>query len=131
MTLEEIEQLTAHCARAGIGEIELAQAGFSLRLRIDAPVALDAVTPVEMPKSEAAFSGVRAPGVGVFRVCHPATGLPVAESGSAVRKNQTVGVLEIGSYLKAVIAPADGVLGEPLAEDGAVVGYGAPLYALL
>lgn len=61
MTLEEIEQLTAHCARAGIGEIELAQAGFSLRLRIDAPVALDAVTPVEMPKSEAAFSGVRAP----------------------------------------------------------------------
>ncbi|MGP2492149.1 acetyl-CoA carboxylase biotin carboxyl carrier protein [Mesorhizobium sp. PUT5] len=129
MTLEEIERLAASCAAAGIGEIELAQAGFSLRLRMG-PVAGE--TPVvEAPKVEAVFKGVRAPGVGVFRLDHPTTGRPVAEPGRNVRKGQTVGVLQVGPCLKAVVAPADGVLGAALAEDGAVVGYGTPLYALL
>lgn len=131
MTLEEIERLATLCADSGIGEIELAEAGFSLRLRMAPAVAEAPESPSELPKAEDPFKGVRAPGVGVFRLCHPTTGRPVAEPGSAVRKGETVGLLQDGPCLKAVTAPADGVLGAALAEDGAVVGYGAPLYDLL
>lgn len=130
MTVEEIERLAAWCASAGIGEIELAEAGFSLRLRVQSGVAETPVAAVEALVGETVFTGVRAPGVGVFRLDHPTTGHPVAEPGQTVRKGETVGVLQVGPCLKAVVAPADGVLGAALVEDGAVVGYGTPLYEL-
>lgn len=130
MTVEEIERLVAWCASAGIGEIEVAEAGFSLRLRLQAAVAETPVADTEAPKAETVSRGVRAPGVGVFRLDHPTTGRPVAEPGRTVRQGETVGVLQVGPCLRAVIAPADGVLGAALVEDGAVVGYGTPLYAL-
>lgn len=131
MTVEEIEKLAASCAAAGIGEIELAEAGFLLRLRIGSGASTSSAGIPEVPKVEAALKAVRAPGVGVFRLAHPATGRPVVEIGQAVRKGDTVGVLQVGPILKAVTAQADGVLGAALVEDGAVVGYGAPLYALI
>ncbi|PWJ94490.1 acetyl-CoA carboxylase biotin carboxyl carrier protein [Mesorhizobium loti] len=131
MTVEEIERLTAWCASAGIGEIELAEAGFSLRLLVQSVVAPTPVAATEAPKAETVFKGVRAPGVGVFRLDHPTTGRSVAAPGQMVRKGETVGVLQVGPCLKAVLAPADGVLGAALAEDGAVVGYGTPLYELV
>ncbi|MET3580334.1 acetyl-CoA carboxylase biotin carboxyl carrier protein [Mesorhizobium robiniae] len=130
MTVEEIERLAACCASADIGEIELAEAGFSLRLRMQSVVAETLVAVAGAPKAETVFRGVRAPGVGVFRLNHPTAGNLVAEPGRTVRKGETVGVLQVGPCLKAVVAPADGVLGAALVEDGAVVGYGTPLYAL-
>ncbi|MDX8497810.1 biotin attachment protein [Mesorhizobium sp. VK4C] len=131
MTAEEIEKLGAWCAAAGVSEIELAEAGFSLRLHIQFGNAEPYATVSEAPNAEAVFKGVRAPGVGVFRLVHPTTGHPVVERGQPVRKGETVGVLQVGTCLKAVVAPADGALGDPLAEDGAVVGYGTPLYELM
>lgn len=131
MTLDEIERLAALCVRAGIGGIELAEAGFSLRICLEPSAAETPMPSIEASQAKAAFKGVRAPGVGVFRHCHPATGRPVVETGSAVREGETVGVLQDGPRLRAVTAPADGVLGAALVEDGAVVGYGTPLYALL
>jgi acetyl-CoA carboxylase biotin carboxyl carrier protein len=41
-----------------------------------------------------------------------------------------VALLRIGLLLCPVVAPAAGVLGAPLAEDGAMVGYGTPLFPL-
>ena len=129
MTIEEIERLAAWCASAGIGEIEVSEAGFSLRLHMQSVVA--STPPVEAPKAETAFKGVRAPGVGVFRLDHPTTGRPITGPGQVVRKGETVGVLQVGPCLRAVPAPVDGVLGDALIEDGAVVGYGTPLYELV
>ena len=131
MTVEEIERLVAWCASANIGEIEIAEAGFSLRLRLQSCAAeTPPLAVATIPDVEAPFDGVRAPGVGVFRIDHPTTGRPIAVPGQAVREGETVGVLQIGPCLKAVVAPADGVLGAALVEDGGVVGYGTPLYAL-
>ena len=129
MTIEEIERLAAWCASAGIGEIEVSEAGFSLRLHMQSVVA--STPPAEAPKAETAFKGVRAPGVGVFRLDHPTTGRPITGPGQVVRKGETVGVLQVGPCLRAVPAPVDGVLGDALIEDGAVVGYGTPLYELV
>lgn len=130
MTIEEIERLAAWCASAGIGEIEVSEAGFSLRLNMQAVAAETPVAAVA-PKAETLFKGVRAPGVGVFRLDHPTTGRPIAGPGQVVRKGETVGVLQVGPCLRAVPAPVDGVLGDALIEDGAVVGYGTPLYELV
>lgn len=130
MTLEEIERLAALCAQAGIGEIELAKPGFALRLRVEPVPAEPPRSAPRTPETEAAVKGVRAPGVGVFHRDHPTTGHPIAETGQAVQKGDTVGVLQVGPYLRAVVAPADGVLGAALVEDGVLVGYGTPLYGL-
>ncbi|TPL01015.1 MULTISPECIES: biotin attachment protein [unclassified Mesorhizobium] len=131
MTADEIERLAAWCAAAGVSEIELAEAGFSLCLRIQSAGPGTRAAASEAPKAEVVATTVRAPGVGVFRLVHPTTGHPVIERGQTVRKGETVGVLQIGACLKAVVSPADGKLGVALAEDGAVVGYGTPLYELL
>jgi acetyl-CoA carboxylase biotin carboxyl carrier protein len=128
MTVEEIEKLIASCAAAGIGEIALSEAGLSLHLSM---VPTGAVAIALVSEIKTASNAVRAPGVGIFRHAHPATGRPVAEAGDAVRKGDVVGLLQVGPRLKAALAPADGVLGPPLADDGALVGYGTPLYALL
>ncbi|TIQ36485.1 MAG: biotin attachment protein [Mesorhizobium sp.] len=130
MTAEEIEKLAVWCAAAGVSEIELAEAGFSLCLRIQSANASSAAVSDRL-RTEAVFKGVRAPGVGVFRLVHPTTGHPVVERGQSVRKGETVGVLQTGPCLKAVVAPADGALGAALVEEGTVVGYGTPLYELL
>ena len=131
MTAEAIERLVAWCAAASVDEIELAQAGFSLHLRLHAGNVAPGAAVAEAPKAEPIAKNVRAPGVGVFRLAHPTTGYPVVETGQPVRKGETVGVLQVGPHLKAVVSPADGVLGAALAEDGAVVGYGTPLYGLV
>ncbi|WP_192246588.1 biotin attachment protein [Mesorhizobium silamurunense] len=131
MTVEEIEKLAAWCAAAGVSEIELAETGFSLRLHIQSGNAEPGAMVAEAAKAEAVFKGVRAPGVGIFRLVHPTTGHPVVETGRSVRKGETVGVLQIGACLKAIVTPADGALGAALVEDGTVVGYGTPLYELL
>ena len=130
MTLEEIERLAARCVEAGIAEIELTQAGFSLRLRLEIAGAEAPRAAAAAAQVETTVKGVRAPGVGVFRIDHPATGRPVAEPGQRVGKGETVGLLQVGPCLKAVVAPAGGVLGPALVEDGTVVGYGVPLYDL-
>ncbi len=130
MTSEEIEKLAAWCAEAGVSEIELAESGFSLRLRIQSCDVEPALAVAEGPEVEVVFKGVRAPGVGVFRLAHPTTGHPVAEPGQAVRQGETVGILQVGLCLKPVVAPMDGTLGAAIVEDGTVVGYGTPLYQL-
>ncbi|MGX5849242.1 acetyl-CoA carboxylase biotin carboxyl carrier protein [Mesorhizobium sp. PL10] len=131
MTIEDIERLAAWCAAAGIAEIELAEAGFSLCVRIQSANAEPPAVVAKVPATEAVSKNVRAPGVGVFRLAHPTTGRPVVEPGQPIRKGDTVGVLQVGLRLKAVVAPADGALGAALVDDGTVVGYGTPLYELL
>jgi len=131
MTAEEIERLATWCAAAGISEIELAEAGFSLCLRVQPADSQPRAEAAGAPKAEPVLRTVHAPGVGVFRLVHPTTGHPVIERGQPVRKGETIGVLQVGPCLKGVVAPADGALGAALAEDGAVVGYGTPLYELL
>lgn len=126
MKLDEIERLAAHCVQTGIGEIAVSEPGFSLRLRL-----MPAPGPVCPSAPRAPEPGyVRAPGVGMFRSAHPTTGHVIAVVGQNVRKGDTVGVLQLDTHLKAVVAPSDGVLGRALVEDGTVVGYGAPLFEL-
>ena len=130
MTEAEIERLVLAAQRAGISEIEISHSGFELRVRVGGGAArAEAAFP---PPEEGGRTGkcVRSPGVGVFRRRHPVTGLALVASGQAVTAGQPVAYLQAGPVLRAVTTTEDGVIGETLADDGALVGYGSPLLVL-
>lgn len=72
---------------------------------------------------------ITAPHIGVFLPEHPSstrgTALP-----RLVRRGETIGYLKAGALLRPVVAPSDGVLSRQLAPEGALAGYGTPLFEL-
>ena len=70
-----------------------------------------------------------APHAGIFRSKHPCEqarkSLP-----RPVRRGEIIGFLEAGSLLRPVLAAEDGILARQLADEGAIVGYGAALFGL-
>ena len=55
---------------------------------------------------------------------------PFVQPGEAVKKGQTVALIEAMKMITEVPAPCDGVIGECFAEDGALVGFGQPLFSI-
>lgn len=128
MTADDIERLSLAARRAGLEQLELTLDGCSLRLRL-ATDELEAVFATTIPtRTERRW--VKAPGVGRFHHGHPVTGQPITTPGQRVEAGQIVGLLQIGSCLRPVMASHVGVIGPAVAEDGALVGYGAILYPL-
>ena len=72
---------------------------------------------------------ITAPHIGLFLPEHPSstrgTALP-----RLVRRGETIGYLKAGALLRPVVAPSDGVLSRQLAPEGALAGYGTPLFEL-
>lgn len=75
----------------------------------------------------AALVPVCAPSIGIFRNARPGRTNTLKE-GAAVKKDQELGVLEVGKDLKPVSAPADGFLKIISVEEGKPVEYGQPLF---
>jgi len=71
---------------------------------------------------------VRSSGVGVFLDRHPLRLEPVLRAGGTVSAGEPIGFLRVGSLLTAILSPTDGVVIAMLAEPGAGVGYGTPLF---
>ena len=76
---------------------------------------------------EAAPSTICAPSVGLFRHSHPIRTAPLVRPGQHVHEGEPVGLLQVGALLVHVVAPCAGTVLEVVAEDGAAVGFGAPL----
>ena len=76
---------------------------------------------------EAERSMIPAPSVGLFRRSHPMRTSPLVQPGQHVQEGEPVGLLQIGALLVHVVAPCAGTVLEVVAEDGAAVGFGAPL----
>lgn len=72
---------------------------------------------------------VNSPGVGRLRLCHPLGG-DLPEPGTKVRRGTAIAFLQAGPLLYPVTAPADGLLGAALRNDGDPAGYGDPLFVL-
>ncbi len=70
------------------------------------------------------------PGVGIFLNAHPLQSAPPVRIGATVRQGQVLGFLRIGMMLVPVASTGEGILSEVLAADGALVGYGTPLFRL-
>ncbi|ATN32816.1 hypothetical protein ACO34A_03235 [Rhizobium sp. ACO-34A] len=70
---------------------------------------------------------IPAPFIGIFRSTHPDNRQP-AELPRLVRNGEIIGYLQVEMLLRPVLAPQDGVLAELLVGDGALAGYGKPLF---
>lgn len=119
----DIPELAAAFAESGLAKLHLSGPGTDIHLVRRAAGEIDSVAPGH------ADDVIVAPGVGIILTRHPLHTVPLARPGR-VRAGQTVALLRVGLLLCPVMAPAAGVLGAPLAEDGAMVGYGTPLFPL-
>lgn len=87
-------------------------------------------TPVPQPQTAAADAGslITAPLVGTFYAAPAPGAAPLAAPGTAVKKGDTVCVLEAMKMMNDVPAPFDCVIEEVLLSDGALAGFGDGLF---
>ena len=143
MDLALIERLIDIFERSSLAELDYAEAGARLRL---ARAAGDSGGVTPAPRS-AAEAGVPAPpaaavpstpaqhliGAGIFGTFFRAPGpgqAPFVSEGDTVREGQTLAILEAMKVLNPVEADRAGRVARILAEDGATVEPGTPLFAL-
>jgi acetyl-CoA carboxylase biotin carboxyl carrier protein len=143
MQADQIQQIARWLAATDIALLELHGPGHTLVLRHDG-AAVELIeqedgAPMDASATSAALADttaapdlltVTAPSLGVFLHRHPLRAEALAAPGTAVQAGQVLGLLQIGSLLLPVAAPADAFVIEALAEHGAAVGYGTPLFAL-
>lgn len=136
MNIQDIERLVALMDSANIGEFELQQGAETLHLRfsrqpahIDLPRHDDSiVTGVSTTSAnETPKSIVRAPAVGTFSHAHPLLDTPALQAGDRITEGQHIGYIGVESVLCAVLSPGSGKLGQQIAPDGGLVGYGDAL----
>jgi acetyl-CoA carboxylase biotin carboxyl carrier protein len=124
---DRVRQLSDWLSGTDIACLELRGPGESICLRreggrIVVAQGEPALTPVDAPSVAATAASV-----GVFLHRHPLRDTAIAETGTAVRRGQIVGLLQIGALLLPVTSPCDGVVAAILLEHGATAGYGARL----
>lgn len=118
MTFEEIEAIVGSLDGRGIDEVEITAGTTRLKLRFGAaPLAASTTT-------------LAAPSPGRFRPMHPLETAPRFALGDAIHAGDIVAFVEANGILKPVIASANATLGAQLVDDGALVGWGPPLYAM-
>lgn len=93
-----------------------------------APAAPAPAVPAPAPEAEGSF--IKAPLVGTFYAASSPDAAPFAPVGTAVKKGQTVCILEAMKMMSEVPAPADGIIAEVLVSDGELVGFDQPLFRL-
>lgn len=120
-TAEQVQLFSRWLEGTDIALFELSTGQETLRLRRGAA---GSKAPAEI---KAAYSTIPAPSVGLFRRSHPLRAAPLVQPGQHVDEGEPVGLLQIGALLVHVVAPCAGTVLEVVAEDGAAVGFGAPL----
>ena len=141
MELNDIFALMDRLEGSSLTRLELEDGDFKLVLDRAAPSVSAASAPAPVPAAapvqpirtqEAPPEGtvIRAPLVGTFYAASAPGAAPFAPVGTAVKKGQTVCILEAMKMMSEVPAPADGVIAEVLAADGELVGFDQPLFRL-
>ena len=143
MDVKQILELMDRFSDSALSELEVELAGGRVRMaKGGAPVAAPAPLAVpaaqaappppaaDIPEAPATQAGVtiNAPMVGTFYLCPGPGEPPFAPVGSAVKKGQTVCVLEAMKMMNEVPAPFDCVIEQVLLTDGELAGYDAPLF---
>lgn len=138
MTIDDIERLVRRLDPSDITTFELWDGATSLTLRFATGAAEQ--RPGETPSAASAEAAgrfrtaqaVRARAIGVLRLRHPAAA-PAAEPAfpRPVHSGEIVAFLEAGACLRPVVVDEDCTIGAPLRADGAIVGYGTPLFPVL
>lgn len=132
MELQEIYGLMDRFAVSGLTTLEWEKAGERISLRRETAAAPGAV-PGPVPtarEAEEQGEAVTAPLVGVFYAAPAPEEPPYVTRGTAVKKGDTLCLIEAMKMMSEVPAPADGVVEEVLVKDGEAVGVGTPLFRI-
>ncbi len=132
MELQEIYGLMDRFAASGLTALEWEKAGERISLRRETAAA-PAVTAAPAPaarEAEEKGEAVTAPLVGVFYAAPAPEEPPYVTPGAAVKKGDTLCLIEAMKMMSEVPAPADGVVEEILVQDGEAVGVGTPLFRI-
>lgn len=121
-----IHDLQAMLKKHGLAELEFQDGERHLRIRAGGVGSEIARESSRRLTPERGTEVIPAPHAGVFRTQGPsvATTLP-----RLVSRGEIAGILQIGSLLRPVTIPEDGILERALVSDGSTVGYGTPLFA--
>jgi len=139
MELNELQQLAACLEASGLHSLELNRKGERVKLTVrggsEARIvtgaeSVEATGPLDSPQQSPAAIVVTTESAGTFLATHPMRAHPLVEFGSIVKKHDVLGLLKVGLIYAPIIAPADGVVTQLLASDGALLGFGAPVLEL-
>ncbi len=125
-----VAQLSRWLADTDITLLELRGPAGTLRLVREKDGLREEALAPDAAASEATET-VLAPFLGVFLVRHPLRLREAASLGHRLNKGDVIGFLRVGPTLVAVRSPCDGFMQDVLATDGATVGFGTPLFAIL
>jgi acetyl-CoA carboxylase biotin carboxyl carrier protein len=140
---ELIRELADLLDETGLGEIEIQQEGFRVRVARPASQAVPGSAPPSSapvtappppgleprkPADSAAHPGVvKSPMVGtVYRAPAPGAA-PFIEAGSEVKEGQIILIIEAMKTMNQIPSPRDGRVSDVLVSDGQPVEYGEPL----
>jgi len=127
---DRVRQLVDWLSETDIARLELRGPGESICLQREGGRIVVAQDEPALATEDAPSVAATAASVGVFLHRHPLRDAAIAETGTAVRCGQIVGLLQIGALLLPVTSPCDGVVAAMLLEHGATAGYGERLVEL-
>ncbi len=132
MDKQEIFDLMARFEASPVTRMKLTWGEGSLELeKGTVPAAMPAapapVQPAQAEPRQPEGPCVTAPLVGTFYTAPQPGAEPFVKPGQAVRKGQTLGLLEAMKMMSEVQAPCDCVIEEILVQDGTLVSFGDPL----
>ena len=132
MNNQEIFALMDHFDASAAATMKLTTGDFSLELS-KAPVPVQAAAaPAPVVSDETASPAgdgnyITAPLVGTFYAAPAPDAPPFVKVGDAVKKGQTVCLLEAMKMMSEVQAPCNCIIEEVLPQDGTLVSFGEPL----
>lgn len=137
MTQETVLQLIDRFEAGGMTRLEYRDGAAHLVLEKNAGAGPAMVRPTPAVQTAeqkqlqpAAGTRITAPVVGSFYRAPDPDSAPFVQPGEAVKKGQTVALIEAMKMITEVPAPCDCVIGECLVEDGALVGFDQPLFSV-
>lgn len=134
MDLKDLFHIMQKFEHSGLSELTWRKDGDEVSMkkggpppRAAGPAAPAAAQPFETA-AETRGEIIRSPLVGTFYRAAAPDAPPFVERGTAVRKGQTICILEAMKLMNEFQAEFDLVIVEILAENGAMVEFGAPLF---
>ena len=143
--IEEIKELMALLENSSLSALEVQQDDVKVRLEkpavtVAAPVSVPAPAPVAAPAPAAAPAAapapadagkaINAPIVGVFYAAPSPDSEPYVSVGKRVKKGDVVCIIEAMKCMNEIQAEEDGEITAVLANNGELVEYGQPLFAI-
>lgn len=125
--LEGLPGLVDRMVSAGMEAVEVECGAQRLRIALGAEAARpDRATAAVTPRAS-----IPSPFPGVLRTSHPSGCWVAPLPGRTVRAGEIVGLLEAGDLLLPVVAAEAGTLAAQVPKNGALVGVGDPVFALV